>query len=130
MTSALDGGEWSASRPGRAFTPGERTPGTHCTGGWVGLRADLDTEDRGKNHFPLPGIEPRSPVVRHYTAWATRVLILKGTEQNTGPGHEVEDTDPVIARTTNSMVYIFILLICTFHLEIIIHKQLAPHRAV
>jgi hypothetical protein len=31
-TSALDGGEWSASRPGRAFTPGVRTPGTHCTG--------------------------------------------------------------------------------------------------
>jgi hypothetical protein len=25
-TSALDGGEWSASRPGRAFTPGEGTP--------------------------------------------------------------------------------------------------------
>jgi hypothetical protein len=32
-TSALDGGEWSASCPGRAFTPGERIPGTHCTGG-------------------------------------------------------------------------------------------------
>jgi hypothetical protein len=27
-TSALDEGEWSASRPGRSFTPGERTPGT------------------------------------------------------------------------------------------------------
>jgi hypothetical protein len=38
-TSALDGGEWSASRPGRAFTPGDGTPGTHCTGGWVGPRA-------------------------------------------------------------------------------------------
>jgi hypothetical protein len=25
-TSALDGGEWSASHPRRAFTPGERTP--------------------------------------------------------------------------------------------------------
>jgi hypothetical protein len=25
-TSALDGGEWSALRPGRALTPGERTP--------------------------------------------------------------------------------------------------------
>jgi hypothetical protein len=37
-TSALDGGEWSASRTGLAFTPGERTPGTHCTGGWVGPR--------------------------------------------------------------------------------------------
>jgi hypothetical protein len=47
-TSALDGGEWSVSRHGRAFTPGERTPGTHCTGGWVGPRAGLDTEVRGK----------------------------------------------------------------------------------
>jgi hypothetical protein len=28
LTSALDGGEWSASRPCR-FTPGERTTGTH-----------------------------------------------------------------------------------------------------
>jgi hypothetical protein len=27
------------SRP--RFTPGERTPGTHCIGGWVGLRAGL-----------------------------------------------------------------------------------------
>jgi hypothetical protein len=27
LTSALAGGEWSASRPGR-FTPGERAPGT------------------------------------------------------------------------------------------------------
>jgi hypothetical protein len=34
-TSALDGGEWSASRPGR-FTPGERTPGTHWIEVWVG----------------------------------------------------------------------------------------------
>jgi hypothetical protein len=25
-TSALDGGEWSASRPGRAFTPGKGLP--------------------------------------------------------------------------------------------------------
>jgi hypothetical protein len=33
-TSALNGGEWSASRPGR-FTPRERTPGTHWIGGWV-----------------------------------------------------------------------------------------------
>jgi hypothetical protein len=31
LASALDGGEWSASRPGR-FTRSERAPGTH----WVG----------------------------------------------------------------------------------------------
>jgi hypothetical protein len=46
-TSALDGGEWSASRPGRAL-PRERIPGTHCTGGWVGPGTGLDTEARGK----------------------------------------------------------------------------------
>jgi hypothetical protein len=47
LTSALEGGEWSPSRPGR-FTPGQRAPGTHCTGGWVGSRAGLDAEVRGK----------------------------------------------------------------------------------
>jgi hypothetical protein len=71
-TSALDGGEWSASRPGRAITPGERTPRTHCTGGWVGPRAGLDTEDTGKILCPRRGSNPDSPdvqpVVRHYTA--------------------------------------------------------------
>jgi hypothetical protein len=35
-------------------------PGTHCTGGWVGPRAGLDTETTGKILSPLPGIEPRS----------------------------------------------------------------------
>jgi hypothetical protein len=34
LTSALVGGEWSASSPGR-FTPGERGPDTHWIGGWV-----------------------------------------------------------------------------------------------
>jgi hypothetical protein len=52
-------GEWSASRPGRALPP-ERTLGTRCTGGWVGLRAGLDTEAKGKILSPLPVIEPRS----------------------------------------------------------------------
>jgi hypothetical protein len=36
----------------------DRTPGTHCVGGWVSLRAGLDTEARGKIISPLPGIEP------------------------------------------------------------------------
>jgi hypothetical protein len=44
-----------------AHYPGERTPGTHCTGGWVGPRAGLGTDDRGKILSPLPEIEPRSP---------------------------------------------------------------------
>jgi hypothetical protein len=42
LTSALAGGEWSASRSDR-FTPGERSPGTHWIG-WVNPRAGLDVE--------------------------------------------------------------------------------------
>jgi hypothetical protein len=47
------------SRP--RFSPGERTPGTQCTGGWVGPRAGLDKEATGKILSPLLGIELRSP---------------------------------------------------------------------
>jgi hypothetical protein len=42
LTSALDGGERSASRPGN-FSPRERAPSTHWIGGWPGPRAVLDT---------------------------------------------------------------------------------------
>jgi hypothetical protein len=40
-TTTLYGGERSGSRPGR-YTPGEKAPGTHWLGGWVGSRAALD----------------------------------------------------------------------------------------
>jgi hypothetical protein len=60
-TSALDGGEWSASRPGRALAPGNGTPGTRWTGGWVGPRAGVEKEARGKIFSSMPRIEPRSP---------------------------------------------------------------------
>jgi hypothetical protein len=129
-TSALDVGEWSASRPGRAlapgkrhstiitmhvlykkkshntpmeaqvggdvllllihdvgtrwecmvsvtpgprFTPGERTTG-HCTGGWVGPRAGLATQVKGKISCLCRVSNLDHPVVqsiaRHYTDWA------------------------------------------------------------
>jgi hypothetical protein len=41
LASALDGGQQAASCTS-CFTPGERDPGTHWRGGWVGLTADLD----------------------------------------------------------------------------------------
>jgi hypothetical protein len=34
LTSALDGGEWSVSSPGR-LNSRERVPGTHWRGGWA-----------------------------------------------------------------------------------------------
>jgi hypothetical protein len=71
LTSALDGGEWLVSRPGRAY-PRERTPGIHWIGGWV-LRAGLDTETRGKKSFASDGdgIPVVQPAISHYTDWAT-----------------------------------------------------------
>jgi hypothetical protein len=53
LTSALVGGEWSTSRPGR-FTPAESAPGTHWIGDWVDLRAVLDDLES------LPGLELRT----------------------------------------------------------------------
>jgi 2-polyprenyl-6-methoxyphenol hydroxylase-like FAD-dependent oxidoreductase len=57
LTSALFGGEWSASRPA-CFAPGERVPGTHWIGGWVGPRTGLDDMEKWK-FFPPPGLELR-----------------------------------------------------------------------
>jgi hypothetical protein len=50
-TSALDGGEWSASHPGH-FIPRQRVPGIHWIGDWVGPRAGLGTG--GKKKIPSP----------------------------------------------------------------------------
>jgi hypothetical protein len=63
MTSALEGGEWSAARSGRTL-PRER-PGTHCTGGWVGPQGQ---SGRAEN-LALPGFDPRAvqPIVSRYT---------------------------------------------------------------
>jgi hypothetical protein len=64
--------------PRPRFDPRGKDPGTNCTGGWVGLRAGLDTETRGKILCPCRGSNSDrpvvQPVVRHYTTWATRLL--------------------------------------------------------
>jgi hypothetical protein len=52
----LDGGQWSASRPGH-FIAGEITPGARWVGGWVGPRTRLDAIEN-RNILTLPGIEP------------------------------------------------------------------------
>jgi hypothetical protein len=49
LTSALAGGERSASRPGPGrFTTGEKAPSTHWIGGWVDPRAGLDDVEKRK----------------------------------------------------------------------------------
>jgi hypothetical protein len=62
---------------------GERTPGTHYTRGWVGLRAGLDKEVRGKILCPCRGSNLDRPdvqsVARHYTDWALTHKTAKST---------------------------------------------------
>jgi hypothetical protein len=57
LTWALVGGEWSPSDRYR-FTPGEKWPGTHWIGGWVGPRAGLDDVEKIK-FLIIPGLELR-----------------------------------------------------------------------
>jgi hypothetical protein len=57
LNSVLDGGEWSASRPGRVIPRG-RAPVTHLIGGWVGPRAVLEAVVKTEIPSTPPGIEP------------------------------------------------------------------------
>jgi hypothetical protein len=63
LTSALDGGEWSASRTDR-FTPREGAPGTHWIGGWVGPRSVLDAVVKRKIPSPRRESNPRTAFVQ------------------------------------------------------------------
>jgi hypothetical protein len=49
LNLGTDGGEWSASRPGR-FTPRERDPGTHWIGDWVGPKSTILLKDNNFSH--------------------------------------------------------------------------------
>jgi hypothetical protein len=71
LTSALAGGEWSASRPCR-FTPEERVPGTHWIGSWVD-RTGLDDVEKIK-FLTLPGLElrPRGHPARSHSLYRLR----------------------------------------------------------
>jgi hypothetical protein len=76
-TSALDGGEWSASRPGRALAPGKgpQVPIVQ-EDGWApepvwtqGVQETSFRLCRGSNLDR----QVVQPVARHYTDWATRL---------------------------------------------------------
>jgi hypothetical protein len=83
LASALDGGEWSASRHGR-FTPREIDPSTPWIRGWVGTRAVLDAVVKRKIPSPRRESNPRTPIVQpvapRYTDWAITALLSINTE--------------------------------------------------
>jgi hypothetical protein len=63
MTSSLNEGEWSDSRPG-LFTPTEKAHGTHWIGGWVGRRAGLEAVMKKKIPSPRRESNPRTPIIQ------------------------------------------------------------------
>jgi hypothetical protein len=85
-TSALDGGEWSASRPGRALVPRKGPPvPTVQEAGWAPepiWTQRLDEKSfrlcRGSN-LDRPVVQP---VGRHYIDWATRLTKNYDIEDN------------------------------------------------
>jgi hypothetical protein len=81
LTSALDGGEWSASRPG-CFTPG-RTPDIHWRRG--GHRSRFGRGGEEKNSQPLPGLEPPiiQPVAQRYTTELSWLFAINSESEHT-----------------------------------------------
>jgi hypothetical protein len=58
LISALDGGEWLASRV-YSVIPGDTAPSTNCIGCWVCLRASLEAMEKHRNFLSLPEDELR-----------------------------------------------------------------------
>jgi hypothetical protein len=67
LTSALDGGEWSASRPSRSITA-EIASSLQFIGSWVGRRTSLDVMEKRKIPAPVGNrIQAFQPLTRRYT---------------------------------------------------------------
>jgi hypothetical protein len=73
LSSALEGAEWSASRPGRALPPGKEPPVPIVQeAGWAPEPVWTQRLE-GKSSASVGDRTPAvQPVVRHYTDWAIR----------------------------------------------------------
>ena len=77
MIAALEGGEWSAERPGRTLPPGKtRYPFYRRLGGLQGRSG------RAEN-LVLTGIQSRTlqPAVSRYTDWATSGKTVENSKE-------------------------------------------------
>ena len=77
MTTALEGGEGSASRPGRSLPPGKKPVPIVQKAGW----APGPVWTGAENLTSQPGFDPRTvePVASRYTDYATRPDFEKGS---------------------------------------------------
>jgi hypothetical protein len=94
--------------PAALLPPGKGPPGKGppVPGGWVGPRAGLDTEARGKILCPCRGSNPDRPVVqtvvRHCTDWANPALPCMSRWLL----YLAPDDDPLMAETYSAVFMI------------------------
>jgi hypothetical protein len=107
FTSSLVGGEWSASRLGR-FTPGDRAPGTHWIGGWVGPRRGLDDVERRRIlHLPRPELRPLGRPVRSQSLYRLRYLgdeLERTCEETVWPNRDTTPVMMMLKRITKDLI--------------------------
>jgi hypothetical protein len=81
LTSALEGDEWSASRPGRALPPGKESPVPIVQeAGWTPepvWTQRLEEKSSATVRDRTPAVQS---VTSHYTDWATRFIPFKGAQ--------------------------------------------------
>jgi hypothetical protein len=116
LTSALDGGEWSTSRPGRR-TPRETASGTHWIGGWVGPRAVLESMVKRKIPRPHRELNPRTPIVQpvaqRYTDWGITALNSYSYLH-------------IVYNSTESVSFIYLTIISRFRITINANPEWLP----
>jgi hypothetical protein len=108
MTMALEGGEGLVSRPG-CFFPQER-PGTHCIGGWVGLRAGLERCSGSNRIIPLmrrPNTDrtPNKPVTLPRNQLLIRYAVTSPVHTVTICGNVTSVYPPLIFIVTMTATY-------------------------
>jgi hypothetical protein len=95
LTSALEGGEWSASRRGR-FTPRKRAPGTHWIGGWV------DTLVKRKIPSPCRQSNLRTPIVQSAAHTMVQTVNVFRIHDPGTKGHKCLQSFKVLATKVNT----------------------------
>jgi hypothetical protein len=77
LTSALEGGEWSASRPGRSLPPGKEPPVPIVQeAGWAPEPVWRQRSEE-KYSASVGDLTPAAEsVVRNYTDWVNRILSM------------------------------------------------------
>jgi len=122
MTAALEGGEWSAARPGRTLPPGKtRYPLYRRLGGPQGRSG------RAENLVPT-GIRSRTvqPVASRYTDWATRPKIKKYNNNNIHTVHcycvlESDNTFIMMASHHSRPTMFLFVFVCVEILDLLVY---------